>query len=159
MQFTLPTIQADLGHIPDRLNTVIICLQRALLRAGFDPGHVDGNFLPGSQTEAAVRQFQAENGLINNGVVGPETWEALPDDDMQGLPTLQEGSEGGAVALLQRMLRQMGMMPGPGTLFPRPTDLNGVFGPETDRAVRTRWDEIGIVVDGIVGDQTWSIML
>ena len=35
----------------------------------------DGSF--GSQTEAAVRQFQRDHQLTPDGIVGPKTWEAL----------------------------------------------------------------------------------
>ena len=36
---------------------------------------VDGNFGPG--TEAAMRAFQRNHGLVPDGIVGPKTWQAL----------------------------------------------------------------------------------
>lgn len=51
-------------------------VQTALKRRGFDPGTADGiTFGPG--TEHAVRQFQAANGLVADGIVGQRTWSAL----------------------------------------------------------------------------------
>lgn len=50
-------------------------LQRALLRAGFDPGPIDGRL--GKKTRTAVKAFQRKNGLTADGVVGEKTWSAL----------------------------------------------------------------------------------
>ena len=51
-------------------------LQRDLLAAGYyDGGRVDGNF--GDGTDNAVRDFQRENGLIVDGVVGEKTVKEL----------------------------------------------------------------------------------
>jgi putative chitinase len=36
---------------------------------------IDGDFGPG--TEVAVTRFQSENGLVEDGIVGPQTWGAL----------------------------------------------------------------------------------
>jgi peptidoglycan hydrolase-like protein with peptidoglycan-binding domain len=50
-------------------------LQRALTRAGYDPGSPDGAF--GENTEEAVVAFQLANGLSPDGIVGPATADAL----------------------------------------------------------------------------------
>ncbi|MDX6682327.1 MAG: hypothetical protein QOG94_2366 [Solirubrobacteraceae bacterium] len=52
-------------------------LQRRLLDAGYGTGEIeiDGDF--GAQTEAAVKAFQEAAGIDVDGVVGPQTWEAL----------------------------------------------------------------------------------
>jgi N-acetylmuramoyl-L-alanine amidase len=50
-------------------------LQLALASAGFDPGPIDGIF--GRQTTAAVHAFQIANGLVPDGVVGPQTLAEL----------------------------------------------------------------------------------
>lgn len=50
-------------------------VQRALVRAGFDPGPVDGRL--GRQTKKAIKAFQRKNGLTADGVIGDKTWAAL----------------------------------------------------------------------------------
>jgi N-acetylmuramidase/Putative peptidoglycan binding domain len=55
-------------------NAGIKDIQSALNRAGFNLT-VDG--IMGSRTEAALREFQANNGMDVNGICGPETREAL----------------------------------------------------------------------------------
>lgn len=50
-------------------------LQELLTWRGYAPGAIDGDF--GPITEGAVKAFQTANGLTDDGVVGPLTWEAL----------------------------------------------------------------------------------
>ena len=50
-------------------------VQQALEDEGFDPGGVDG--LYGPKAEAAVKAYQAANGLEADGIVGPKTWGKL----------------------------------------------------------------------------------
>ncbi|MFF7705314.1 peptidoglycan-binding domain-containing protein [Streptomyces lydicus] len=131
------------------LQTLKELVQRSLRNAGFDPGPINGEF--GPTTAAAVRSFQAAEGIPADGVVGPQTWSALPsEEDLQGFPTLEEGSTGGAVALLQRTLLTNGFVPGDSL-------TDGVFGPGTAAGVRKLQEAFHLpVVDAIVGPQTWS---
>jgi peptidoglycan hydrolase-like protein with peptidoglycan-binding domain len=50
-------------------------LQRRLQSLGYNVGPIDGIF--GRQTERAVRQFQRDNNLVPDGVVGPRTIAVL----------------------------------------------------------------------------------
>jgi peptidoglycan hydrolase-like protein with peptidoglycan-binding domain len=61
-------------------------------------------------------------------------------------PTLQRGSTGEAVRELQMALQETGNDPGP---------IDGVFGSQTEAAVKAFQVERGITVDGIVGPITW----
>lgn len=55
--------------------TFVNNLQTMLTELGYDPGPIDSMF--GIQTEHAVKSFQADWGLIIDGVVNPRTWDAL----------------------------------------------------------------------------------
>ena len=50
-------------------------LQRILFSIGYNPGPIDGIF--GYKTRAAVMQFQKDNGLVPDGIVGPKTYAVL----------------------------------------------------------------------------------
>ncbi len=50
-------------------------VQAKLNELGYDPGGVDGIF--GEGTRTAVKNFQADNQLANDGIVGPATLNAL----------------------------------------------------------------------------------
>lgn len=50
-------------------------IQQALKDKGFDPGEIDGIW--GRNTIAAVKQFQKQQGLEVDGIVGPQTTAAL----------------------------------------------------------------------------------
>jgi hypothetical protein len=53
---------------------LVVWIQEHLVSAG-DPSVIDGDF--GKHTNRAVEEFQAAHGLLTDGIVGPETWQAL----------------------------------------------------------------------------------
>ena len=108
---------------------------------------VDGIF--GVGTLSAVKDFQNKNGLTIDGVVGPRTWQALLNINIEKT-LLKRGSRSSAVWYLQKLLLSF--------LYPI-TDIDGVFGPQTEAQVREFQRENALSVDGVVGPKTWEVLL
>src|ERR1700736_3973709 len=126
-------------------------LQRALRRTPDLGITVDGVF--DAQLEATVRSFQEDSGLVVDGIVGPLTWNALPDGGP--MPVLREGSSGAVVRSLQTLLTNGAL----GEWGTTPQGIDGIFGPETKASVEAFQTWGGVTVDGVVGDQTWAVSL
>ncbi|GIV97552.1 MAG: N-acetylmuramoyl-L-alanine amidase [Herpetosiphonaceae bacterium] len=130
---TWPIVQR--GHSGERVKTV-----QYLLRARGYSITVDGIF--GSGTESAVKSFQSSKGLTVDGIVGPQTWEAL-------IITLRNGNTGEAVKAVQSQLRARGYN----------LTVDGIFGSGTESAVKSFQSSKGLTADGIVGPQTWNALV
>jgi len=117
-----------------------------LLRAHGKNVAVDGIF--GPATETAVRQVQTTGGVAADGIVGPQTWPIL-------IVQVRQGSRGDAVKGVQEefQFRNLSGDPNQGL------QIDGIFGPLTDQAVRGFQDALGIGVDGIVGPLTWRALV
>ena len=125
--------------------TAVRQLQEALKEAGHDPGPIDGEF--GPATEAAVRAFQHEKEITVDGIVGPITWLNIDEDAVFSHPVLRQGAKGLAVRRVQKRLTLAGYDAG---------DVDGSFGPATERGVRALQRSAGLTEDGVVGPNTWD---
>lgn len=160
-------------------------LQAMLRLLGFYTGVVDGTF--SDRTQTAVIAFQRAAGVMADGVVGATTWNRLlpPAAGTQAgapaqppatrptnpptqrprpstpatatrptpatdRPTLRMGMEGPPVALLQERLRAKGVYSG---------NLDGIFGAQTEAAVKAFQERSGLEADGVVGPATWQALL
>lgn len=122
-----------------------------LLQARGHSVAVDGIF--GPETDAAVRAFQREKGLGVDGIVGPITWRALTIQ-------VERGSRGDAVRAVQEEFQFRNLSGDPS----KGLQVDGVFGPKTDEAVRAFQREVShdvpsFAVDGIVGPMTWQALI
>jgi peptidoglycan hydrolase-like protein with peptidoglycan-binding domain len=117
-----------------------------LLRAHGENVAVDGIF--GPRTEAAVRAVQTSAGIPVDGVVGPQTWPVT-------IVQVRRGNRGEAVRGVQEefQFRNLSGDPNQGV------QIDGIFGPQTDEAVRGFQQALGITVDGIVGPVTWRALV
>lgn len=104
--------------------------------------------------DVAVRHFQQERGIAVDGVVGPQTYRRLEearwrlgDRVLQFLPGhLMIGDD---VLALQERLTGLGFSPG------RP---DGIFGRNTDHAVREFQLNSGLPTDGMAGPDTFRAL-
>jgi len=109
----------------------------------------------GSITKDAVIKFQAQKGLTRDGIVGPNTWNALfgtgtaSRGSTGNHSTLRQGSRGDEVRLLQQLLKNKGYYKG---------SIDGIFGSGTRNAVVQFQRAAGLSADGIVGTKTWSAL-
>lgn len=132
-------------HRPGDEGAPVRDIQDRLSALGFScDGDPPGRF--GEATEAAVRAFQEERHLAVDGAVGPETWRTMVDagfvlGDRQlyhRMPMLH----GDDVAELQRSLNAIGFDAG---------DVDGIFGPDTLRALLDFQHNRRLAEDGIAG--------
>lgn len=123
----------------------------------------------GPQTQAAVRQWQTNLNVPADGVWGPLTEGATHDlfVFLNNLPAMaptnpwlqaldnatqqviRQGSQGDAVKIAQTLLNHRGNW----------LVADGVFGPATDQATRQFQHNCGLAADGIVGPQTWNVLV
>ena len=103
----------------------------------------DGAF--GNQTQMAVKNFQTQSGLTADGIVGPQTWDAL----IQGAQVSQ-GISNDAVKAVQILLRDK---------YGHSLTIDGVFGAGTANAVKDFQSTYALGTDGIVGSKTWRALV
>ena len=134
-------------------------LQNRLKELGYLKGSADGDF--GDATEAAVRAFQAQNGLSVDGKAGPATLSKLNSSSAKKAPTVtatntprptntpftsyKNGDTGAEVRKMQQRLKELGYLNG---------SADGDFGDATEAAVRAFQARNGLTVDGKAGSAT-----
>lgn len=122
-------------------------VQDILADLGIYKGSIDGVF--DLDVKNAVLIFQHRVFLVEDGIVGPLTWQALYTNAPVNMPVLTLGSKGESVVLLQNLLNTtkdyLGVM-------------DGIFGPLTKTAVQAFQKRSSLIDDGIVGERTWKAL-
>jgi len=142
----LPLRQGDQGPAVADLHT-------RLFRSGMLAELPDPLDLYGEVTTNAVRHFQVARRMRATGTCSAGTWNALIESDYRlgdRLVYLQKPMmRGDDVEELQRTLGVMGFNAG---------RVDGIFGPDTQRALFDFQRNAGIIVDGIAGVETIAAM-
>lgn len=157
---TSTTIRACQGLRFGDKNSSVTFLQQRLKALGFFYGAVDGKYR--ERTLSAVTRFQQANNLVPTGCADSSTLAAIDlgireisyanppvippvstipiGQGFTTLFTLGRNSRGPAVRELQSQLARLGITPGA---------IDGVFGNDTEYAVKRFQQRMGIYADGI----------
>ncbi|MBC7246813.1 MAG: peptidoglycan-binding protein [Actinobacteria bacterium] len=131
-------------------------IQKRLHDLGFSPPGFEAELRDsvfGAYTEQAVREFQAGRGLRVDGCVDEATWHELVEASFRlgdrFLYLRVPPFRGDDVRELQEYLNRLGFDAG---------REDGIFGADTDRALRAFQHNMGLPVDGIAGSSTISCL-
>lgn len=128
-------------------------IQRRLHALGHELGGEGLDGFLGPKTQHAVLAFQAQRGLLTDGVVGPNTWRELVEAGYalgdRLLYLRAPHYRGDDVLDLQVGLNLLGFNAGP---------ERGIFDEAVDTAVKEFQHNSGIPPDGIVGDSTLTML-
>ena len=124
-------------------------LQERLMELGF-MDHDEPTEYFGTQTERAVKIFQRQNGLAQDGIVGNSTYEAIMSPYAKYYAA-QKGDQGDDIERIQSRLFELGYL--------ATEDLvTGNFGDTTEAAVLKLQELNGLSQDGKVGQQTMNLL-
>lgn len=124
-------------------------IQTALANRGYKVGYVDG--IAREETYNAVLQYQRDNGLTSDGMVGTATKNLLMGSGGGTgtiSSTLKKGSNGSLTRYLQMLLKQLGYT----------VTENGLYDTPTEEAVVMFQKNYKLDPDGIVGGGTWRAL-
>ncbi len=150
-QFQLPVQRRVLGL--GSFGEDVEIIQEILFALGYYNGDITGNF--DTNTMEAVKAFQEDNGLVPDGIVGPETWNAIMNSiynkpqNTKNRPTLRFGDKNNYVKALQEILKNLKYYTGP---------ITSDFDDRTTEAVKAFQFDNNIPTDGIVGKDTWAAL-
>ncbi|MDO5550902.1 MAG: peptidoglycan-binding protein, partial [Lachnospiraceae bacterium] len=153
----LPEIQVTVPEavpMPEYLRVgeehpVVAQLQQRLMDLGF-MDHDEPTQYFGTQTERAVKIFQRQNDLTQDGIVGGSTYEAIMAQDAKHYAA-QKGDEGDDILQIQSRLYDLGYLASENL-------LTGNFGDSTEAAVLKLQEVNGLSQDGKVGQQTMNLL-
>jgi peptidoglycan hydrolase-like protein with peptidoglycan-binding domain/GH24 family phage-related lysozyme (muramidase) len=127
---------------PPMRGSDVLEVQKLLARTGAGIT-LDGVFGPMSQR--AIERFQSVNGLKPDGIVGPKTLQLLQTRILYATRPPLQGED---VKEVQNALIRRGLS----------LSADGIFGPGTEKAVKTFQQAVGLKADGVIGPKTRQIL-
>ncbi|WP_016952418.1 N-acetylmuramoyl-L-alanine amidase [Anabaena sp. PCC 7108] len=130
----------------DNTDTSILRLQKALNQLKITDKNgkpLDEDNLTGPATASAIEKFQKIAGIIPTGMPSPTTWEAI--NQILSKRVVQGSKATGAI--VRYLQYRVGAV------------SDGIYGPQTQGAIKKFQQQNGLTADGIVGAMTWQKLI
>ena len=127
---------------------VVAVLQQRLMSLGFMDNDEPTTYY-GDATAQAIKYFQRQNGMEQDGICGTKTWDLL-FSNAAGYYKVKNGDDGEDILKIQERLYQLGYLPSGSS--------TGHFGDTTEQAVKDMQERNGIGIDGTVGQETINLL-
>ena len=127
---------------------VVEKIQARLMALGYMDNDDPTNYY-GNATADAVKYFQRQLGMQQDGVCGIETWDSLFSADAPYYK-VKNGDSGHDIVNIQQRLYQLGYL--------MDNSLTGYFGDATEEAVKKMQERNNISTDGAVGKETINLL-
>ena len=124
-------------------------LQQRLMDLGFMDNDEPTDYF-GQVTLQAVKHFQRQNEMPQDGIVGDATWEALMAEDAKYY-AVSKGTQGDDIQRIQQRLYELGYLA-------KADQVTGNFGDSTEAAVIKLQEVNGLSPDGKVGQKTYNLL-
>lgn len=144
----------DENPVPEYLrggveHPIVASLQQRLMDLGFMDNDEPTQYF-GTMTESAVKTFQRQNHLVQDGIVGPETLNAIMSPSAKYY-AVSNGVDGDDIKRIQTRLYELGYLAASNL-------VTGHFGDDTEAAVIKLQEVNGLNADGKVGRQTINLL-
>jgi len=150
LDMTVPTTEPAPEYIRNGTRSWIVAdLQKRLMDLGFMDNDEPTDYY-GDYTEAAVKIYQRQNGLAQDGIVGQDTLKAIMSDDANYYAAKQ-GDSGTDISKLQQRLYELGYLANSG-------EVTGTFDDATLSAVQKFQQMNSLAQDGKVGRKTMNLI-
>ncbi len=152
---SLEAFEAEYSEpIPDYLrlgmsHPIVIQLQQRLMDLGFMDNDEPTDYY-GEVTQSAMKVYQRQNKLAQDGIVGPDTLKAVLSPDAKYYAA-QLGDEGDDITRIQSRLYELGYLA-------KESQMTGAFGEETQAAVVKMQELNNLDQDGKVGRRTLNLL-
>ncbi|WP_026734118.1 N-acetylmuramoyl-L-alanine amidase [Fischerella sp. PCC 9605] len=94
-------------------------------------------------TKSAIEKFQSITGIQQTGIAGDTTWNAI--NQILAKRIIRVNHAGGVV--VRYLQYRLGV------------DIDGIYGPQTEAAMKKFQQQNGLTADGIVGPATWQKLI